>query len=131
MEGHLQAMVSHEDRLSMASGVEVRLPFLNQALVKHALSLSTEEKVVQGVEKAPLRTAMTGILTDLIRVRRKQAFPDTPRNTYIKESFLTDLAANSSLFSTAEIKAVSKSAPKLEWRMNAVNAFAGVMAEAR
>jgi len=131
MEGHLQAMVSHEDRLSMASGVEVRLPFLNQALVKHALSLSTEEKVVQGVEKAPLRTAMTGILTDLIRVRRKQAFPDTPRNAYIKESFLADLAANNSLFSTAEIKAVSKSAPKLEWRMNAVNAFAGVMAGAR
>ena len=58
MEGHLQAMLSHEDKLSMASGVEVRLPFLNQDLVVHALNLSTEEKIYQGIEKTPLRAAL-------------------------------------------------------------------------
>jgi len=102
-------------------------PFLNQALVKHALNLRTDEKVYLGVEKAPLRHAMSGILTDKIRVRRKQAFPDTPKNAYIGLDFLTDLAANNSLFSRDEIKAVAKHSPKLEWRMNAVNAFAGVV----
>lgn len=127
MEGHLQAMISHEDKLSMASGVEVRLPFLNQALVKHALNLPAEEKVHLGVEKAPLRHAMNGILTDQIRARRKQAFPDTPKNAYIGLNFLANLAANKSLFSVNEIKAVSKYSPKLEWRMSAVNAFAGVV----
>ncbi len=127
MEGHLQAMMSHEDKLSMASGVEVRLPFLNQALVKHALKLTNDEKVYLGVEKAPLRQAMSGILTDQIRVRRKQAFPDTPKNAYITLDFLADLAANSSLFSAEEIKAVSKYSPKLEWRMSSVNAFSGIV----
>lgn len=130
MEGHLQAMISHEDKLSMASGVEVRLPFLNQALVKHALGLATEEKVHMGVEKAPLRYAMSGILNDQIRVRRKQAFPDTPKNAYIGSDYLSGLGGNKSLFSTNEIEAVSKCCPKLEWRMNAINAFSGVVTRA-
>ncbi|MCZ2986514.1 asparagine synthase C-terminal domain-containing protein, partial [Acinetobacter baumannii] len=79
MEGHLQAMLSHEDKLSMASGVEVRLPFLNQELVRYALDLSNEEKVRRGIEKSPLRATMKGILLDQIRLRRKQAFPDAPK----------------------------------------------------
>jgi asparagine synthase (glutamine-hydrolysing) len=125
MEGHLQAMISHEDKLSMASGVEIRLPFLNQALVTHAMKLTTEDKVRFGVEKAPLRQAMSGILMERIRVRRKQAFPDMPANAYISLDFLADLTANNGLFSKEEIRKVSRHSPKLEWRMSAINAFVG------
>ena len=127
MEGHLQAMISHEDKLSMASGVEVRLPFLNQALVMHALKLSNEEKVLQGIEKAPLRAAMNGILLDQIRLRRKQAFPDAPKAAYIKLPCLQAMASTNSFFSNSDIKHVSQVAPAMEWRMSAVNAFSGAV----
>lgn len=128
MEGHLQAMISHEDKLSMASGVEVRLPFLNQALVMHALKLTAEEKIHQGIEKAQLRMAMNGVVTDMIRLRRKQAFPDAPQNYYLKLSTLQALASTNGFFSPSEIKFVSQAAPAMEWRMNAVNAFSGSVA---
>ena len=128
MEGHLQAMLSHEDKLSMASGVEVRLPFLNQELVRHALDLSNEEKVRHGIEKSPLRAAMKGILLDQIRLRRKQAFPDAPKTAYLKLPALQRLAATSGFFSTSDIKHIAQAAPAMEWRMNAVNAFSGAIA---
>ncbi|MNF66966.1 Asparagine synthetase B [glutamine-hydrolyzing] [compost metagenome] len=128
MEGHLQAMISHEDKLSMASGVEVRLPFLNQALVMHALKLSTDEKIYQGIEKAPLRAAMSGILTDKIRLRRKQAFPDAPRASYMKLPSLQALASANGFFSASDIRHITQVAPGMEWRMNAVNAFSGAIA---
>ncbi|MBX9757065.1 MAG: asparagine synthase (glutamine-hydrolyzing) [Pseudomonadaceae bacterium] len=127
MEGHLQAMISHEDKLSMASGVEVRLPFLNQALVMHALKMTSEEKIHQGIEKAPLRKAMNGVMPDMIRQRRKQAFPDAPRTAYLKVSALQALASANSFFSASDIKHISKTAPVMEWRMNAVNAFSGTV----
>ena len=125
MEGHLQAMLSHEDKLSMASGVEVRLPFLNQDLVVHALNLSTEEKIYQGIEKTPLRAAMKGILLDNIRLRRKQAFPDAPKAAYMKLPLLQHLAPTNSFFSKSDIKHLAQATPAMEWRMNAVNAFSG------
>lgn len=125
MEGHLQAMLSHEDKLSMASGVEVRLPFLNQDLAWHALNLSTEEKVHQGIEKTPLRTAMKGILFDKIRLRRKQAFPDAPKDAYLKLLSLQQLASANGFFSKSDINHIAQATPAMEWRMNAVNAFSG------
>ena len=125
MEGHLQAMLSHEDKLSMASGVEVRLPFLNQDLAMHALSLCAEEKVNQGIEKAPLRAAMKGILLDKIRLRRKQAFPDAPKAAYMKLPSLQQLASTNGFFSKSDIKHLAQATPDMEWRMNAVNAFSG------
>lgn len=67
---------------------------------------------------------------DKIRVRRKQAFPDTPKNAYISVEFLADLTANNGLFSVNQIKEVSKYAPKMEWRMSAINAFAGTVLRA-
>ena len=125
MEGHLQAMLSHEDKLSMASGVEVRLPFLNQDLVLHALNLSADEKTLQGIEKTPLRAAMKGILLDKIRLRRKQAFPDAPKAVYMKLPSLQYLASTKGFFSKKDIKHLAHATPAMEWRMNAVNAFSG------
>jgi asparagine synthetase B (glutamine-hydrolysing) len=94
----------------------------------HALKLSAEEKIHQGIEKAPLRMAMNGVVTDMIRLRRKQAFPDTPQTSYLKLSTLQALASTNGFFSPSEIKLVSQAAPAMEWRMNAVNAFSGSVA---
>jgi asparagine synthase (glutamine-hydrolysing) len=82
IENHLRAMLCHEDRLSMASSVEVRLPFLDRKVISLALSLPAKDKIVDGVEKMPLRRAFFNDLPQEIAQRRKLAFPDAPEKNY-------------------------------------------------
>lgn len=57
------------DRISMAHGIEVRLPFMDWRLVTYAFSLPDESKGGGGYSKRILREAMRGILPDKIRTR--------------------------------------------------------------
>jgi len=57
------------DRISMAHGIEVRLPFMDWRLVTYAFSLPDESKVGGGYSKRILREAMRGILPEKIRTR--------------------------------------------------------------
>ncbi|HVB45403.1 MAG TPA: asparagine synthase-related protein [Streptosporangiaceae bacterium] len=59
------------DRVSMAHGVETRVPFLDPALVDVAMRLPMSLKVRDGTEKWILRQAFTGELPDYIRQRPK------------------------------------------------------------
>lgn len=119
-ERHLQAMMSHEDRLSMASGVEVRIPFLYPDIIRHALRTTREEKLFNGMEKYPLRNAVKGIVPESIRLRRKKAFPDAPKSYYdnVDNAFM-NLGANS-LYNARDLR---KATGKLRWNMTAQNAF--------
>ncbi|MFW0756656.1 asparagine synthase (glutamine-hydrolyzing) [Pseudomonas sp. H11T01] len=82
IKNHLRAMLCHEDRLSMASSVEVRLPFLDRSVTSLALSLAAKEKIINGIEKMPLRRAFANTLPREIAQRRKLAFPDAPAKNY-------------------------------------------------
>ncbi|WIX77338.1 asparagine synthase (glutamine-hydrolyzing) [Amycolatopsis carbonis] len=64
------------DRVTMAHGLEARVPFLDTAVVTHAMSLPDEVKVLgpDGVEKSHLRRAFTGWLPGSILWRRKLEF---------------------------------------------------------
>jgi len=65
------------DRLSMASGVEVRSPFMDWRLVVYAFALPAEAKIGQGFTKRVLRDSLRGILPEPIRLRtRKLGFPN-------------------------------------------------------
>ena len=59
------------DRTSMASGVEVRVPFLDPVVVDVAMRLPMTLKVRDGTEKWILRQAFAGLLPDYIRRRPK------------------------------------------------------------
>ncbi len=59
------------DRTSMASGVEVRVPFLDPLLVDLAMRLPMALKVRDGTEKWILRQAFAGLLPDYVRQRPK------------------------------------------------------------
>jgi asparagine synthase (glutamine-hydrolysing) len=59
------------DRVSMAYGVEARVPFLDQTLVELAMRLPMDLKVRDGVEKWILREAFSDILPGYIKRRPK------------------------------------------------------------
>jgi asparagine synthase (glutamine-hydrolysing) len=64
-----------EDRMSMAWGVESRLPFLDYRLVELAFRLPDDLKLRDGYNKFVLRRAMQGVLPDrLVQERAKRRF---------------------------------------------------------
>ena len=117
---HLQAMLAHEDRLSMASGVEVRLPFLHRDVLAHAMAMTPGEKLVDGLEKAPLRAAVQGILPDFVRLRRKQAFPDAPKGHYSAANASIREFGGGAVYSEGMIDAMPAA---VQWKLHAQNAF--------
>jgi asparagine synthase (glutamine-hydrolysing) len=60
------------DRLSMAHGVEVRLPFLDPAVVSYAARIPARLKLRWGTEKWILRVAAKGLIPDTLRWRSKR-----------------------------------------------------------
>ena len=70
--------VLRADRATAAWSLEVRVPFLDPAIVDLAFSVdpSLRDPVTQGLEKRLLREAAKGFLPDSIRLRPKEAFSD-------------------------------------------------------
>ena len=71
----LPTILRNFDRLSMAHGVEVRMPFMDWRLVTYVMSLPDDAKSAQGISKFVARQAMAGLMPDSIRrARRKVGF---------------------------------------------------------
>jgi asparagine synthase (glutamine-hydrolysing) len=62
------------DRLGMAHGVELRVPFLDHEIVNLALSLPMESKLRAGTPKAILKSALRKTLPNDVLYRKKQGF---------------------------------------------------------
>jgi len=66
----LPAILHHNDRNSMAHGIESRVPFLDHRLVEFAFSTVNASKIsTAGATKSMLRGAMRGIIPDAIATR--------------------------------------------------------------
>lgn len=66
----LPAILHHNDRNSMAHGIESRVPFLDHRLVEFAFSTGNASKIsTSGATKSMLRGAMRGIIPDGIATR--------------------------------------------------------------
>ncbi|WP_178946041.1 asparagine synthase (glutamine-hydrolyzing) [Kocuria sp. TGY1127_2] len=64
------------DRITMAHGLEARVPFLDREVIEHSMSLPTWVKALEadGMEKGHLRRAFDGWLPDHLLWRRKEQF---------------------------------------------------------
>jgi asparagine synthase (glutamine-hydrolysing) len=62
------------DRSTMARSVEVRVPFLDNAVVDLCLSLSASQKIPGGEQKGLLKRALKGTVPDEILFGRKRGF---------------------------------------------------------
>lgn len=66
----IQNLLERYDVLSMSSGLEIRMPFLDWRLVCYALSLPAESVLGKGYTKRILRDAMAAYLPSQVRTRK-------------------------------------------------------------
>ena len=74
----LPTILRNFDRLSMAHGVEVRMPFMDWRLVTYVMSLPDEAKSAQGMSKFVARQAMAGVMPESIRLARRKVGFNSP-----------------------------------------------------
>lgn len=78
----LPFLLDRKDRLSMACGLEVRVPFTDHRLVEYVWNVPWSMKEAGGIEKGLLRAAADGLLPgDLLR-RRKSIYPGAADPAY-------------------------------------------------
>ena len=68
----LPCILFQYDRVSMANGVECRMPYMDYRVVEYLMSLPSESKFSNGYTKFILRYALKGILPDRVRLERKK-----------------------------------------------------------
>jgi asparagine synthase (glutamine-hydrolysing) len=69
-----ELLLMRVDKMTMATSVEARVPFLDHDLVEFAMALPPRMKVRDGVGKYLLKKAVDGLLPREIVYRRKQGF---------------------------------------------------------
>jgi asparagine synthase (glutamine-hydrolysing) len=79
----LLMMLDRKDRMSMAAGLEVRVPFCDHRLVEYAWNIPWAMKAYRGREKGLLRRALEGLLPDDVLWRKKSGYPMTQNPTYV------------------------------------------------
>jgi asparagine synthase (glutamine-hydrolysing) len=80
----LPCLLRYEDRNSMAFSIESRVPYLDQELVDHILSLPDDAIIRHGWSRWILRAALKGTLPEKIRLRRWKVGFTTPEMRWIK-----------------------------------------------
>ena len=80
----LPFLLDRKDRLSMAVGLEVRVPFCDHRLVEYAWNVPWPVKETGGIEKGLLRAAVADLLpAELVR-RPKSIYPATADPAYAR-----------------------------------------------
>lgn len=79
----MPTLLDRKDRMTMAAGLEVRVPFCDHRLVEYAWNIPWEMKALEGREKGLLRRALTGVLPDDVLWRRKSPYPKTHHPSYL------------------------------------------------
>ena len=98
----MTSLLERKDRMSMAAGLEVRVPFADHRLVEYVFNVPWEVKFKNGVEKALLREAMKEFLPEKILNRKKSPYPKTHNPLYEKlvfELFKKRLSSGSGILS--------------------------------
>lgn len=80
----VQTLLDRKDRMSMAVGLEVRVPFCDHRLVEYAFNIPWQMKSFDGREKSILRAATKDILPESISQRIKSPYPSTQDPSYEK-----------------------------------------------
>lgn len=112
-----------EDRVSMAAGLEVRVPFVDAVVKASASRISLRRLLAGGVTKSYLREALVPVLPKEILGRPKSGF-QIPAGQFfsthlagLADRFLNDeVCEHHGLFNPAFVKAVRGRPPAVRWR---------------
>ncbi|MER8105520.1 asparagine synthase (glutamine-hydrolyzing) [Kitasatospora sp. NPDC094016] len=88
-------LLDRKDRMSMANGLEVRVPFCDHRLVQYVFNTPWAMKHFDGREKSLLRAAVRDVLPDAVADRVKSPYPVTedPHYPALLRAELARLAA--------------------------------------
>ncbi|MEV0971316.1 asparagine synthase (glutamine-hydrolyzing) [Microtetraspora glauca] len=78
----VQILLDRKDRMSMAVGLEVRVPFCDHRLVEYVYNAPWAMKTFDGREKSLLRAATADVLPRSVVERRKSPYPSTQDPAY-------------------------------------------------
>jgi asparagine synthase (glutamine-hydrolysing) len=80
----LPLLLDRKDRLSMAVGLEVRVPFCDHRLVEYVWNVPWHLKQTGGIEKGLLRRAAADLLPPEVVARRKSIYPASTDPEYAR-----------------------------------------------
>lgn len=94
----MQTLLDRADRMSMANGFEVRVPFCDYRLAEYMYNVPWEMKAYNGREKGLLRYIMKDYLPEEIITRKKSPYPKTHNPTYLNtvKKMLTEIMKDTS-----------------------------------
>ena len=92
----MPVLLDRKDRMSMYTGLEVRVPFCDHRLVEYVWNIPWQMKNYGGMRKGILREALRGILPEKVRTRPKNPYPKTFNPQYLKatRSWLLEIVNN-------------------------------------
>ena len=79
----LRMMLDRKDRISMALGLEVRVPYCDHRLVQYVFNTPWSLKTYDGREKSLLRGATRDVLPKAVADRRKSGYPGSYDPDYL------------------------------------------------
>ncbi|MFC5402123.1 asparagine synthase (glutamine-hydrolyzing) [Cohnella soli] len=79
----MPTLLDRKDRMSMAVGLEVRVPFCDHRLVQYVFNIPWEIKTAGMREKGILRKSLEGVLPDDVLYRKKSPYPKTHNPNYL------------------------------------------------
>jgi asparagine synthase (glutamine-hydrolysing) len=78
----VRILLDRKDRMSMAVGLEVRVPFCDHRLVQYVFNAPWAMKAFDGREKSLLRAATLDVLPESVAQRVKSPYPSTQDPRY-------------------------------------------------
>ena len=80
----MPTLLDRKDRMSMYTGLELRVPFCDHRLVEYVWNVPWEYKNYNEREKGLLRLALKGLLPEDVLWRKKSPYPKTHNPNYIE-----------------------------------------------
>lgn len=80
----MPTLLDRKDRMSMATGLELRVPYCDHRLVEYVWNVPWKMKNYQNREKGLLRQALKGVLPEDVLWRKKSPYPKTHHPAYLE-----------------------------------------------
>lgn len=80
----MPTLLDRKDRMSMATGLELRVPYTDHRLIELLWNIPWEQKYYRDREKGLLRQAMEGVLPHDVLWRKKSPYPKTHNPAYLE-----------------------------------------------
>ena len=113
LQWFMATLLDRKDRMSMATGLEVRVPFCDHRIVEYAFNMPWELKALHGREKGIVRAAFADALPPEITERKKSPYPKTfsPDYTrlcidYVRQILLDESSIVTNLFDRSALEAL-------------------------